>query len=312
MSDLNNILKKYAVGESLGIKVKEPKKVKSFSEDFNMIINYKEKTISMENMNLTRSINDIIDYKTGKKSLAPSAEALVPMKVITTLNAASLLKKGYTLKGVDEKQMKMIIQEDDSKSFLRRYSDLVNHYNFNQEAFNRMDGTIFVDDNGELGIEYVQNPGLFTSKLVNLYAHNNEIIYFYYSFTNVWFAWFSGLAIATIAGAIPAVFFIIARKLFTRLQDVVNIWFYSKVFSNVREIEKRYIDSASSVALAKYFLEVLEDLEEQADKKNEMKDKSNFMKAKAKLVNYIKKEEDKLAILKVKILSTRVMKKPTK
>lgn len=234
------------------------------------------------------------------------------MKVITTLNAASLLKKGYTLKGVDEKQMKMIIQEDDSKSFLRRYSDLVNHYNFDQESFNRMDGTIFVDDNLELSIEYVQNPGLFTSKLVNLYAHNNEIIYFYYSFTNVLFAWFSGLAIATIAGAIPAIFFVIARKLFTRLQDVVNIWFYSKVFSNVREIEKRYIDSASSVALAKYFLEVLEDLEEQADKKNEMKDKNNFMKAKAKLVNYIKKEEEELAILKVKILSTRVMKKTDK
>lgn len=66
MSDLNNILKKYAVGESLGIKVKESKKVKSFAEDFNMIINYREKTISMENMNLTRSINDIIDYKLVK------------------------------------------------------------------------------------------------------------------------------------------------------------------------------------------------------------------------------------------------------
>lgn len=311
---LNNILQKYGVGESVGIKNTpiEKKMVKSRFGEMSSIINYKERTISCENRNLTSSINEIIGTKIDRPQLAPSAEAIVPLKVIKTLNAANLLKKGYTIKGVDEKEMKMIIQEKESKSFWDKFQDLINHYNFDQESFNRMDGTLFVDENGELKIEYIQNPGMFTSKLINLYSHNNEIINFYYSFANVFFAWWVTIASMTIVGMIPAFFAIIWRKIFSRPHDVLNIWLFSKVFSNVRAIEKRYIDSASSVALAKYFLEVLEDLEEQADKKNELKDKKSFTNAKTKLMNYIKKEESELEVLKVKVMKTRVLKKGDK
>lgn len=118
---LNNILTKYGVGESVGIKAAQPQKQKIFKVDsFYRSADYKQRSISSESRNLVQSINEVIEHKIGSKNITPSAEAIVPMKVITTLNAASLLKKGYTLKGVDEKQMKMIIQEDDSRSFLRR------------------------------------------------------------------------------------------------------------------------------------------------------------------------------------------------
>lgn len=121
---LNNILEKYGLGESVGIKTTQPQKQKILKVDsFKRSVDYKERSISSESRNLAKSINEVIEHKIGDRNIKPSAEAIVPMKVITTLNAASLLKKGYTLKGVDEKQMKMIIQEDDSKSFLRRYSD---------------------------------------------------------------------------------------------------------------------------------------------------------------------------------------------
>lgn len=312
MSDLNNILKKYAVGESLGIKVKEPKKIKSFAEDFNMIINYKEKTISMENMNLTRSINDIIDYKTGKKSLAPSAEALVPMKVVKTLDAAQLIKKGYKIKGVSDEEMKQIVQEDDTKSIWKKFMKLVTHYDFDQEAFNRMDGTIFRDAEGNLKIEYIQNPQTFTSKLINLYAHNNEIITFYYFVMNLLFAINIGILAISIVNIPIAILSVLLRKVLARPLQVLDIWFTSTVFGSLRNIEKRYIDSASTLALSKYFMEVLEDLEEQAKSKGMYKDVTAFSQAKNILSSYINKEEVNLNRMKNKLLAQRGVIIPTK
>ena len=305
MSDLNNILKKYSVGESLGIKIKEPKKIKTHAEDFNMIINYKEKTISMENMSLSRSINEIIDYKTGKTTLAPSAEALVPMKVIKTLNAAELIRKGYKIKGVSDEEMKQIVNEDNNQSVWKKFMKLITHYDFDQEQFNRMDGSVFRDSEGNLKIEYIQNPQTFTSKLINLYSHNNEIITFYYFIMNFLYAINIGLMAISITMIPIAILSVLLRKVLARPLQVLDIWFTSTVFGSLRNIEKRYIDSASTLALSEYFMEVIEDLEEQAKTKGDYKNVTAFSQSRSLLTKYIEKEKMNLEKMKNKLLAQR-------
>lgn len=208
--------------------------------------------------------------------------------------------------------MKQIVQEDDTKSIWKKFMKLITHYDFDQDAFNRMDGSVFRDAEGNLKIEYIQNPQTFTSKLINLYAHNNEIITFYYFVMNLLFAINVGLLAITIVQIPIAILSVLLRKVLARPFQVLDIWFTSTVFGSLRNIEKRYIDSASTLALSKYFMEVLEDLEEQAKSKGMYKDVTAFSQAKNLLSSYINKEEVNLNRMKNKLLAQRGAIIPTK
>lgn len=59
--DANDILKKYGLGESVGIKPK--KKRPNYSSIYTNEINKRGKALVGENMNLKSAINEIIDYK---------------------------------------------------------------------------------------------------------------------------------------------------------------------------------------------------------------------------------------------------------
>ena len=59
--DANNILKKYGLGESVGIKPK--KKRPNYSSIYGKEINKRGITLAGENKRIKSAINEIIDYK---------------------------------------------------------------------------------------------------------------------------------------------------------------------------------------------------------------------------------------------------------
>lgn len=63
MSSLNDIVKKYGIGESVGIKVKPEKKTPSHASIYTNTVNNYGKKVSAENTNLKSAINEILDSK---------------------------------------------------------------------------------------------------------------------------------------------------------------------------------------------------------------------------------------------------------
>lgn len=63
MSSLNDIVKKYGVGESVGIKIKPEKKIPSHASIYTNTVNNYGKKVSAENANLKSAINEILDAK---------------------------------------------------------------------------------------------------------------------------------------------------------------------------------------------------------------------------------------------------------
>nr|DAR18510.1 MAG TPA: hypothetical protein [Caudoviricetes sp.] len=63
MSNLNDIVKKYGVGESVGIKLKKEKSRPNHSNIYTDTINEYGMKVSAENANLKSAINEILDVK---------------------------------------------------------------------------------------------------------------------------------------------------------------------------------------------------------------------------------------------------------
>lgn len=63
MSNLNDIVKKYGVGESVGIKLKKEKSRPNHSNIYADAVNEYGMKVSAENANLKSAINEILDVK---------------------------------------------------------------------------------------------------------------------------------------------------------------------------------------------------------------------------------------------------------
>lgn len=180
MSDLNNILKKYAVGESLGIKVKEKKVAPNRSDVITGKVLEKVYSIHGESFDLKNSINEIIDYKQGKQPSGEifgfSARERVQRMGI---NLDEVRKRGYTFKGKSKEEIDKL--GDKYLKDIISYS-ISNIYDPN--AFKRIgqlkknsDGTVDVVVTGELNSvnHYIENAvGKNSNRIMEFNTNSTE------------------------------------------------------------------------------------------------------------------------------------------
>lgn len=180
MSDLNNILKKYAVGESLGIKVKEKKVAPNKSDVITGRVLDKTYTIYGESFDLKNSINEIIDYKQGKQ---PSSEifGLSARERVQRMGVDldAVRKRGYSFKGKSKEEMDKL-----GDKYLKDVLSYTLTNIYDQKAFKRIgelkknpDGTFDVVVKSDLNSvnHYIENAvGLNNNRLMEFNTNSSE------------------------------------------------------------------------------------------------------------------------------------------
>lgn len=180
MSDLNNILKKYAVGESLGIKVKEKKVAPNRSDIITGRVLDKTYTIHGESFDLKNSINEIIDYKQGKQ---PSAEifGMSARERVQRMGVDldAVRKRGYTFKGKTKEEMDKL-----GDKYLKDVISYSISNIYEPSAFKRIghlkknpDGTIDVVVTGDLNSvnHYIENAvGKNSNRIMEFNTNSTE------------------------------------------------------------------------------------------------------------------------------------------
>ena len=73
----------------------------------------------------------------------------------------------------------------------------------------------------------------------------------------------------------------------------------------MRSLDKRYVDCATAISLAKQFKEVSDDLVEQANNKTSGDDAKKFSEASRYLATYISEEETELEKLRQELIKQR-------
>lgn len=180
MPDLNNILKKYAVGESLGIKVKEKKVFPNKSDVITNRVMDKTYSIHGESFDLKNSINEIIDYKQGKQ---PSAEifGMSARERVQRMgiDIDAVRKRGYTFKGKNKEEMNKL-----GDKYLKDVLSYALTNIYDPRAFKRIgelkknpDGTFDVIVKGDLNSvnHYIENAvGLNSNRLMEFNTNSTE------------------------------------------------------------------------------------------------------------------------------------------
>lgn len=285
---LNKILQR-TMGESY-ISTIELDKINLNAESYKDNLYIKNKRIASENMELKGAINDLVNEQRG--IVAARGELTGPIKVGRNINLKKLLSKGYTINGMSQKEAENILNE----SGVKGVANLVSKFLVKTDirGLNRAAGKVLLDDEGKIKIEYVNKPKLIQDKLRALMARNNEISDLMFNIRAV-----SSLCFILNPILIPGL--VIFDRIFGVISDKIFLNFYGFIFRPVRALSERYIDSATSLALAKDTEEIVEDLINQAKKLNDTKVLNNMTKNKKVLDKYIQKETNRCESLAKKL-----------
>lgn len=286
-------------GESFGIKNKYLKPRKStigenFKRRLNHNVKYKNIRISGESTHIAYTINDIIDVTKGR---TPQSEKQVPIEAVTRMDYEDLLKKGYKIKGMSDEEMNQIRNANDLGTITKRLTKWLGVWKF--DDFVRADAKVILDDEGNVKMEYINQPHTMTEKLQGLHARNNEITNFFLNYTNIMMS----IQVISPLGLIQWGL----NKLLGRFGQLFDIWLGTHLgrFFHMRSLDKRYVDCATAISLAKQFKEVYEDLVEQANSKQSGNDAKKFSEASRYLANYISEEETELEKLRQELIKQR-------
>ena len=286
---LNEILRR-TMGESYRPKTNFDK-INLNAESFKDNIYIKNKRISSENMELKGAINGLVDNQRG--IVTTRGELAGPVEVGKRLDFKKLIQKGYNIKGMSQKEIEDIIADNGIKGVINIVTKFV--MDVEVKGLNRTIGSVILDDNKNIKIEYLNKPELLSEKLRSLMARNNEI-------SNAW------INVRCIFGVISCIGSPLSIPIVAILEKLVGTFFIKLglningfIFRPLRPLTERYIDSVSTLALAKEFLDVIEDLLDQAKSKNDIKIIDQMFKMKNALAKYINKETQKSVILAAKL-----------
>lgn len=286
-------------GESFGIKNKylKPKKStigENFKRRLNHNVKYKNIRISGESTHIAYTINDIIDVTKGR---TPQSEKQVPIKAVTRMDYENLLKKGYKIKGMSDAEMNQIRNANDLGTITKRLTKWLGVWKF--DDFVRADAKVILDDEGNVKMEYINQPNTMTEKLQGLHARNNEITNFYLNFSNV----LMSIKVISPLSVLQWGF----NKFLGRFIQLFDIWLGTHLgrFFHMRSLDKRYVDCATTISLAKQFKEVYDDLVEQAKERQSGVDIKKFTEASDYLTKYISEEEAELEKLRQELIKQR-------
>lgn len=286
---LNKILQR-AMGESYRPKIRSNGfNINAESYKDNLYI--KNKRIASENLELKNAINDMLDNSRGE--IKARGELAGPVEVGKRLDFQKLIQKGYKIKGMSQKE----IEDTIADKGLKGVANIVTKFVTDTEVkgLNRTIASVVLDDKKNIKIEYLNKPELLSEKLRTLMTRNNEI-------SNAW------INIRCIFGVLSCISAPISIPITAILEKLVGTFFIKLglningfIFRPLRPLTERYIDSISTLALAKEFLDVVDDLLDQAKTKNDSNVINHMFKMKGILVKYINKETQKSVILAAKL-----------
>lgn len=287
---LNKILQR-AMGESYKPKFIDGDKFNIYAESYKDNLYIKNKRIASENAELKSAINDMLDNSRGK--VKARGELAGPVEVGKRLDFQKLIQKGYKIKGMTQKE----IEDTIADKGLKGVANIVTKFMTDTEVkgLNRTIASVVLDDKKNIKIEYLNKPELLSEKLRTLMTRNNEI-------SNAWInvrCIFGVLSCISAPKSIPIT--AILEKLLGTFFIKLGLNINGFIFRPLRPLTERYIDSISTLALAKEFLDVVEDLLDQAKTKNDSNVINQMFKMKGVLVKYINKETQKSVILAAKL-----------
>ena len=286
---LNDILRR-AMGESYRHRLVS-NKINLSAESYKDNLYIKSKRIASENLDLKNAINGLVDNQRGV--VTARGELAGPVEVGKRLDFKKLIQKGYKIKGMSQKEIEDTIADKGLKGVANVVAKLVGDVEI--DGLNRAVGTVILDDNKNIKIEYLNKPELLSEKLRALMTRNNEI-------SN---AWINVRCIFGILSCLPAPLTIPISALLERLLGSFFIKLGLNVngfiFRPLRPLTERYIDSVSTLALAKEFIDVVDDLLNQAKDKNDGKVINQMHRMKGILGKYITKETQRSVVLATKL-----------
>ena len=286
---LNKILQR-AMGESYRPKMRtDGFNLNAESYKDNLYI--KNKRIASENLELKNAINDMLDNSRGE--IKARGELAGPVEVGKRLDFQKLIQKGYKIKGMSQKE----IEDTIADKGLKGVANIVTKFVTDTEVkgLNRTIASVVLDDKKNIKIEYLNKPELLSEKLRTLMTRNNEISNALINVRCI-FGVLSCIS-APISIPITAILEKLLGTFFIKLGLNINGF----IFRPLRPLTERYIDSVSTLALAKEFLDVVDDLLVQAKTKNDSNVINQMFKMKGILVKYINKETQKSVILAAKL-----------
>lgn len=287
---LNKILQR-AMGESYKPKFIDSDKFNVYAESYKDNLYIKNKRISSENIELKGAINDMLNNARGE--IQARGELAGPVEVGKRLDFQKLIQKGYKIKGMSQKE----IEDTIADKGLKGVANIVTKFVTDTEVkgLNRTIASVVLDDKKNIKIEYLNKPELLSEKLRTLMTRNNEI-------SNAW------INVRCIFGILSCISAPISIPITAILEKLVGTFFIKLglningfIFRPLRPLTERYIDSISTLALAKEFLDVVDDLLDQAKTKNDSNVINQMFKMKGILVKYINKETQKSVILAAKM-----------
>lgn len=286
---LNDILRR-AIGESYVSRITSSK-INFNAESYKDNLYIKNKRIASENMALKGAINGLVDDKRGV--VTARGELAGPVEVGKRLDFKKLIQKGYKIKGMSQKEIEDTIADKGVKGVVNIVTKFVTDVEI--DGLNRAIGNVILDDNKNIKVEYLNKPELLSEKLRALMTRNNEI-------SNAW------INVRCVFGMISCISAPLSIPINAILEKLLGTFFIKLglnvngfIFRPLRPLTERYIDSVSTLALAKEFLTVVEDLLEQAKGKNDGQVINQMYRMKGILEKYITKKTQRSVILAAKL-----------
>lgn len=303
---LNKILQR-AMGESYTSRMVS-NKVNLNAESYKDNLYIKNKRIASENLDLKNAINDMLDNSRGEiKARGELFEN--PRGINRKLKIVDLLKKGYEIKGISQDEVKEIIQK---KGFKTGIMSILQKYSNNIGTSSRINMKVFLDENGFLKSEVINEPTKFVDKFRTLINGNNElrtihsdIVTLLLMATNPGANIFSlkEATLGVIGTGILSIGFILPKfynKFFPGITGFLNKNPFVKK-NRLENLTERYIDTIATISLIQDLDKTIMDLLNQSEKRGDSKTNKRMVSVHKYIDKLIGKEMKQAMKLKLKL-----------
>lgn len=304
---LNKILQR-AMGESYVSKHIVYNRVNIYAESYSDSLYIKDKRISSENVELKSAINNMLDDTRGvvkaRGELFESARGInKKMKIV------DLLEKGYEIKGISQDEVKDIIEKKGFKvglaSILQKYSD-------NIGTSSRIDMNVFLDENGFLKSEVLNEPTKFVDKFRALINRNNELQTIHNDVVSLLVLVSNALVygpgkdsvVKAIGGPAIISLGLILPKFYNKLFPGITGFLFKNPFIKKNRLEnltEMYVDTIATISLIQDLDKTIMDLLNQSEKRGDSKTNKRMVSVHKYLDKLITKEIKKAMKLKLKL-----------
>lgn len=308
---LNKILQR-AMGESYRPNIRSDS-INFNAESYKDNLYIKNKRISSENVELKSAINDILDNSRGEvKARGELFEN--PRRINRKLKIVDLLEKGYDIKGITQDEVKEIIQK---KGFKTGIMSVLQKYSNNIGTSSRINMKVFLDENGFLKSEVINEPTKFVDKFRTLINGNNELQTIHSDIITLLVLASNAIiphpgknlpaakeiTLGVISTGILSLGFILP-KFYNKFFPGVTGFLYKNPFVKKNRLEnltETYIDTIATISLIQDLDKTIMDLLNQSEKRGDSKTNKRMVNVHKYLDKLITKEIRKAMKLKIKL-----------